>query len=369
MQIVGHIFAGLLVAAAAYGATVPSVDSARGQHIFSDQSCIQCHSINGEGAKIAPDLGKRIDRSYTPALLTSIMWNHAPTMWAAMEARGIERPALDEQAAADLFAYFYSARFFDKLGDAGRGKQAFSTNHCASCHAIADLKPGAPKPVAQWESLGSPIELAEAMWNHAANMREEFAKKRLRWPELTSQELADILVYVRNLRETRHVAAHLETAGAAGGEALFQSKGCPGCHTGKLELRPRLRGKTLTDIAVDMWNHAPKMAQPPPKLERDDMRRIVSYLWAEQLLTQSGNVAHGKQVFAAKNCAACHNDPSSGAPSLTGRKAAFSSVSMVATLWRHGPQMLERMKEKRIAWPRFTANQMSDLIAYLDAGQ
>ena len=359
----------VLVTAAAESAVIPGADSARGQRIFSDQSCIQCHSINGEGAKIGPDLGKRIDRNYTPAMLVSFMWNHAPTMWAAMEARRIERPALDEQAAADLFAYFYSARFFDKLGDAGRGKQAFASNHCASCHGIADAKAGAPKPVAQWQSLGSPIDLAEAMWNHAANMRQEFAKQRIRWPDLTSRDLSDILVYVRNLRETQHVTARLETAGAEGGEALFQSKGCAGCHVGKLELRPRLRGKTLSDIAVEMWNHAPKMAQPPPKLERDDMRRIVSYLWAEQLLTQSGNPAHGKQVFSGKSCAACHNDPASGAPNLSGRKAGFSAVSMVATLWRHGPQMLERMKEKNIAWPRFTADQMSDLIAYLNAGE
>ena len=216
-------------------------------------------------------------------------------------------------------------------------------------------------------SLAYPIELAEAMWNHAANMKEAFAKQGIRWPALTSQDLSDILVYVRNLRETRRVASRLETAGAQGGEALFQSKGCAGCHTAKLELRPRLRGKTLTDIAADMWNHAPKMAQPPPKLEPDDMRRIVSYLWAEQLLTPSGNSARGKHVFSAKNCAACHNDPASGAPSLAGRKAAFSAVSMVATLWRHGPQMLARMKEKDIRWPRFTAEQMSDLIAYLNA--
>jgi mono/diheme cytochrome c family protein len=115
MQIAGSITAGFLVAAAAYGATVPPVDSARGERVFVAQSCNQCHSINGEGGKIAPDLGKRIDRNYTPTVLLSIMWNHAPSMWGAMEARGIERPVLDEQTAADLFAYFYSARFFDKL--------------------------------------------------------------------------------------------------------------------------------------------------------------------------------------------------------------------------------------------------------------
>jgi mono/diheme cytochrome c family protein len=369
MQIVRSIAVVLLVAAAARGATVPSADSARGERVFAAQSCNQCHSVNGEGGKSAPDLGKRIDRNYTPALLVSIMWNHAPAMWGAMEARGIQRPVLDEQTAADLFAYFYSARFFDKLGDAGRGKQVFSAKHCRDCHGITESRAEGAKPVAQWESLGHPIGLAEAMWNHAANMREAFAKQGIRWPELSSQELSDILVYVRNLRETQRVVTRMETTSGDGGEALFGSKGCAGCHKAKLELRPRLRGKTLTDIAVDMWNHAPKMAQPPPKLERDEMRQIVSYLWAEQLLAQSGNAVHGKQVFSEKSCATCHNDPASGAPSLAGRKGAFSAVSMVSTLWRHGPQMLGRMKEKSISWPRMTANQMSDLIAYLNSGE
>src|SRR6266542_3695555 len=137
-----------VISAAAQGATFTSADSLRGERVFTDQSCIQCHSINGEGGKSAPDLGKRIDRNYTPALLASVMWNHAPRMWAAMEARGIQRPVLGEQTAADLFAYFYSSRFFEKLGDAGRGKRAFSAKHCAHCHGISDSRAAGAKPVA-----------------------------------------------------------------------------------------------------------------------------------------------------------------------------------------------------------------------------
>jgi hypothetical protein len=34
-------------------------------------------------------------------------------------------------------------------------------------------------------------------------------------------------------------------------------------------------------------------------------------------------------------------------------------------LWEHGPRMLERMREKNIAWPRFNTQEMRDLIAYL----
>ena len=37
--------------------------------------------------------------------------------------------------------------------------------------------------------LGQPMALVSAMWNHATMMREQFAKRKLSWPELTSQDL------------------------------------------------------------------------------------------------------------------------------------------------------------------------------------
>ncbi len=40
--------------------------------------------------------------------------------------------------------------------------------------------------------------------------------------------------------------------------------------------------QTLTDIAADMWNHLPKMKQPPPALALEEMREILSYIWAPQ---------------------------------------------------------------------------------------
>ncbi len=346
-----------------------SVDSQRGERLFRSEGCIQCHSIDGKGGKLAPDLGRRIDRNYTPALLASVMWNHAPTMWAAMSQQGIRAASLQEQDAADLFAYFYAVRFFDKPGDAARGKRLFSSKHCSECHGLTEVKAEGAKPVVNWGSIGHPILMAEAMWNHAANMRQAFAGKKLRWPEVTGQDLSDMLVYLRNLPATRESASRLETSAGENGQALFESKGCAHCHTGKLELAPRLKGKTLTGIAADMWNHAPKMANPPPNLAHDEMRQIVSYLWAQQIFQGSGSPADGKKVYAAKSCATCHNDPSSGAPSLSGRQGTFSTISMISTLWRHGPRMLQQMNSKRIAWPKFTARQMSDLIAYLNAGK
>jgi len=79
----------------------------------------------------------------------------------------------DEQAAADLFAYFYSARFFERPGERGRGKQWFTEKHCAG-FAMACGKATDPvaKPVVEWQSTGSSVALVNAMWNHASTMRQ-----------------------------------------------------------------------------------------------------------------------------------------------------------------------------------------------------
>jgi len=40
---------------------------------------------------------------------------------------------------------------------------------------------------------------------------------------------------------------------------------------------------------------------------------------------------------------------------------------MVSVVWQHGPRTLDLMNQKKLPWPRFTARQMSDLIAYLNS--
>lgn len=353
------------LAAASQAATV-AMDSSRGELLFQTLSCIGCHSINGQGGKTAPDLGRSLDRNFTPASLASTMWNHAPAMWAAMRERGVRAGDLDEQAAADLFAYFYAARFFEKPGDAGRGKALFSAKHCADCHGLTEAKIPAAKPVSQWESMSRPVALVSAMWDHAAAMRQEFAQRKIPSAELTSQDLTDILVYLRNLPTTLHQPDLLLLSSGENGKALFSSKGCEACHTGKLALGPRLRGQTLTDIAADLWDHAPRMAGSVPSLDIQEMRDLTSYLWAQQFFEDSGNAAAGKRVFAQKHCATCHEDPSSSAPKLNAGQGTFSGAKMVSILWRHGPQMMDQMKNKGIAWPRFDGPEMSNLIAYLN---
>jgi len=345
-------------------------DSVRGARIFESEQCIRCHAVNGRGGKVGVDLGRAVPRHYTPAYLASTMWNHAPVMWSAMSQAGIETPKLTPESAADLFAYFYSARYFEKPGDPERGKGTFQGKHCTVCHGIAESRAEGAPPVAQWESLADPILLARQMWNHTFRMRQAFRRRNLEWVSLTSEDLEDILGYLRSLPETAHLAGHFSNTTGQGGEQIFQAKGCAHCHTGPLALEDRLHNMTLTDIAVDMWNHAPRMAEQPPLLTADEMRQLLSFLWMRQFVYPGGDIAAGKKVFAMRSCAECHMSGRNGAPPLPGQARKYSEVTIISALWRHGPLMLMRMKQAGVVWPQFAnAQELADMIAYLNSIQ
>jgi mono/diheme cytochrome c family protein len=295
-----------------------------------------------------------------------------------MEKQGIPKPQLTEAQAADLFAYFQSARFFERPGDAARGKQVFASKHCADCHGISSPVPGGGPPVASWKSLGAPIMLAQEMWNHASQMQAAMNARRIRWPALTGQELTDLLVYVQNLPQTRGRVPEFALGPAGHGESLFKEKGCGTCHVGARAIENHPTNGTLTDFAVSMWEHAPKMwdyqrktGTSPPRLEQDEMRQIVAYLWYKQLFAEPGSPGHGRQIFEKKNCGVCHNDPSSGAPdlkkTLAARNAPLRPFSMASVLWLHGPAMLEKLNKSNRPWPRFARSEMADLTAYLNS--
>jgi mono/diheme cytochrome c family protein len=286
--------------------------------------------------------------------------------------RSITRPSIDEQQAADLFAFFYSLRFFEQPGDAGRGKSLFASRKCTACHGIDEplSTERGVKPVAEWTTASDPLELIETMWNHSTAMRAEMARRNIRLPQLTGQDLADLLVYTRRASKRPATKPVFQPAAPDAGQALFESKRCIACH-GPLThfLSTDVRDETLTDIAADMWNHGLDMSLRDTQFAPGEMRQIAEYIWFSRTIEGQGEVGRGSQVFASKKCGVCHDDPSSGAPSLGGLTASgkyFSGATMVSALTRHGPAMLDKMREKHLAWPHFSAEEMSSLIAYLN---
>jgi mono/diheme cytochrome c family protein len=341
-------------------------DAQRGEQVLQRENCLRCHNVRGSGSTTAPDLGGELARRYTPAALASVMWNHAPAMWARMSAEGATIPRLTVQDSDDLFAYFFSVRFFEVPGEAERGRYVFLTKHCADCHSLSEPSQGPGDAVSNWKSLGDPILLVQQMWNHQAAMETAVTQKQKKWVELTGQELTDLSLYLRNLPQNKKRPVDFSLPDPASGEEPFRAT-CAGCHQGNsMALDRRLGNMTLTEVTAAIWNHAPKM-KAAPTTSPEDMRKIVAYVWERQYLGTGGSAAKGKHAFEAKRCSTCHADGEAGAPRLPSGGKSFTSVAMISVLWTHGPQMLERMKERGVPWPNLSADDISNLVAYLDS--
>jgi hypothetical protein len=126
---------------------------------------------------------------------------------------------------------------------------------------------------------------------------------------------------------------------------------------------------TLTDIAAAMWNHEPRMTGPAAgaAIDGNQMKELISYLWARQFFEDAGDVNAGRRVFQSKRCTSCHESGTDGAPKLPSASLPMSGPGMISALWHHGPRMIGQMQSKHIPWPGFSATQMSNLIAYLNS--
>jgi mono/diheme cytochrome c family protein len=334
-------------------------DSARGAQVLRERGCTGCHRVDGEGGRSAPELGKRMARLYTPASLAGVVWNHAPSMWAP----GGSLRDMDEREAADLFAYFSSQRYFERPGDAARGKRVFTSKHCAGCHGISN--PVAPdvNPVAAWSGSGDAIALAQAMWNRPQLMHGAFDRNGVRCPVLTSQELTDLAVFLEKAAvRGKQPRFHLASPGT--GRRLFLDKGCVKCHQGKSAWESHTSWLTMTDITAAVWNHPPATSEVHPSLSYEETSSIIGYLWA---VRSQGDPHRGKRLFAKKQCADCHGNSATGAGvhELSLTNEVITPVSIMAALWTHGPTMQAELVKKGRIWPHFADAEMADLGAYL----
>jgi cytochrome c2 len=327
--------------------------------------------VAGKGGNVAVDLGKQVGRDHTPAGLAATLWNHAPTMWEAMEAKGISKPQLTPAQAADLFAFFHASAYFEKPGDAGRGKQVFESKGCAGCHSLAAGGQGAGPAVSEWTSLQSTIALAGEMWNHAPAMEAALKKSgRKRWPKLTPAEMTDLLIYLRHVPGQRDKPASFALSDVEGGRELLTSKGCAKCHSGASGYGGGGDSHTVTAFAATMWNHAGDVVTKQAAGERTNLttqeaESIVAALWYDHLYAETGDARRGAKVYAQKGCAGCHDT----ATPLEKRAEPLRAFGIVSALWLHGPQMQEQMKSKGVAWPRLSVADMANLLAYLNRAE
>ena len=75
-----------------------------GARLFVEKSCVRCHALGGEQARVGPDLG-RIHFRGTVLDLAGAFWNHAPVMREKMQDLKIQPPTLTSREMTDLVAF------------------------------------------------------------------------------------------------------------------------------------------------------------------------------------------------------------------------------------------------------------------------
>ena len=175
--------------------TLPK-DPLKGQELFINKGCIKCHSIQGVGGKIGPDLGKGgFNRSLIQ--IAGIMWNHSPKMSEKMRELKIPRAKFEVAEMADLIAYLYYLNYFDEPGNPLKGKLLFKEKECIKCHSIVgegeDIGPSLDKT----KYYVSPIFMAQTMWNHGLEMNIKMKELSIGWPTFEGNEIVDIISYVQ----------------------------------------------------------------------------------------------------------------------------------------------------------------------------
>jgi mono/diheme cytochrome c family protein len=141
--------------------------------------------------------------------------------------------------------------------------------------------------------------------------------------------------------------------------------------------RPPGRPQTITQLAGDLWNHAPEMrtvAQAKggqwASFNESELRDLIAYLSFLRLLDQPGDMRRGERLFDEKRCSACHALADRGgrlASDLSQWQHYGSPILWAEIMWRHAVEMEGTMRELGLAWPQFQKNEMVDLIAFIQS--
>lgn len=169
---------------------------------------------------------------------------------------------------------------------------------------------------------------------------------------------------------------------AARGQKVFELKQCAGCHLaqprpgGAPALEEIRRPQGAWEMAGRLWNHAPAMftalSQDQvawPKITEDEMADLMAYLRADPARDPEPDLYQGQAALVRKGCLKCHAFRREGgrvAPDLAESRAAYANPARwAATLWDKTPTMAQASLAREVLYPRFTGDEMRNLVEYL----
>jgi len=360
----------------------PGQDPVAGSQVFGAKGCARCHSVDGVGGKVGPDLA-RVTRPRSFYDLATAMWNHLPRMVDRMRELRIARPGLSATEAGNLVAFLYTLNYFEPPGDRERGRQLFTEKRCIVCHQVNGVGGVVGPNLDSVAARGSPIAVTAAMWNHGPAMVAIMRAKHVERPTFTGIELRDLLAYLAPPATAPAGEPVYALPGAADvGRRLFSEKRCIECHSvggqgGRIgpDLLDRGRRRSLLEFAAAMWNKAPAMlaAMQPrgiviPQLQPGEMADIVGYLYSVRYFASPGDVRRGLGVATEKGCLTCHGlhgERGKPAGDLSRVGGLDAPPAVLAALWNHTIVTAPTPSGAKSPWPEFRPEEMADLVAAL----
>jgi len=350
----------------------------KGQIIFEEKGCIECHTIGGYGGTEGPDLNKEL---YFGSVLelASIIWNHTPQMNRKFRQLRMERPTLSEEEMLDLFGFLYYLRYLGEPGSVSKGKKILETKGCILCHKVAGKGGDIGPNLESIQHFASPLYIVQSMWNHGPKMQEQIKKSGVNFPNLTGQDINNITTYIRQAT-MGNVEVRMSPGDPVKGKELFKSKGCNNCHMveGKVKrIGPNLSKielkKGVTEVASLMWNHGPVMMTAMkkesidwPQFKDNEMADLIAYLYFLGFEDKQGDPVRGEKVFQANGCIDCHKKgANSKAPDLATVKQFQSPIQMIQLMWNHATDMEDLFITNNKEWPQLDTDDMRDIYAYL----
>jgi mono/diheme cytochrome c family protein len=381
--VAGLLLMGSLDAAWAQPVFSPSQDPLAGSRVFGAKGCVKCHSINGVGGKVGPDLARSLKpRSFYD--VATAMWNHLPRMADRMKQLGITRPQLTAQEAGDLVGFLYTLNYFDPPGNTAAGRQLFSEKKCIICHQVGGTGGVVGPNLDSLKQFASPIYVASAMWNHGPAMADAMKAKGVERPTFTAQELRNLIAFLAPATAGAPEGPLYVLPGRPQlGRELFVEKKCVRCHSvsgAGGTLGPDLVAlgvrRSPVEFAATIWNKAPAMMAAMetrgitvPQLRPEDMADLVAYLYSVRYFASGGSVPKGWVVASNKGCLQCHGvsgERGKPASDLTKAKGLDSSAAVLAALWNH-TVVTAKVAGQTLEWPMLKADEMADLVTLLES--
>jgi cytochrome c2 len=354
----------------------------RGRLVFEQKGCITCHSIQGEGGKVGPDLGQRKFYGSAPDL-AAVMWTHAPEMLRRMRELDLPYPRFTAKEMSELIAYLYYLRYLGEPGDLYRGRTLVEKKGCLACHSIGGKGGDTAPAFDKLAKYVSPIYLAQAMWNHGPNMERSLKKLGMERPKFEPGEIVDLAAYIRQAsRAAKRERVYMSPGNPQRGAELFRSKGCTTCHSSgddresvAMDLHEVDLNLSVTEVAGLMWNHGAEMYELMqqrkidwPRFDGREMADLIAYLYFLKFSGEPGDPDAGVKVLKEKGCVNCHaispGERSVG-PNLAQVRDIISPIELGQVMWNHAPLMEELIVERRLRWPQLSGRDMADIFAFL----